>query len=84
MPGATGLAALRLGETAALAALMESSAALSVLAARASRDPYQAACARGDDVLAAVLGRIRAAAGEEPAPRLAAGAGVVPGRPARC
>jgi histidine ammonia-lyase len=68
VPGATGLAALRLGETAVLAALMESSAALSVLAARASRDPYQAACARGDDVLAAVLGRIRATAGEEPAP----------------
>jgi histidine ammonia-lyase len=69
VPGATGLCALRLGEIAAVASLMESSAALSILAARASRDPYRAACARGDDVLAAVLGRIRAAAGDEPSPR---------------
>jgi len=34
-----------------------------------SRDPYRAACGRGDDMLAAVLGRLRAAAGDEPSPR---------------
>ncbi|HJY70824.1 MAG TPA: aromatic amino acid lyase, partial [Streptosporangiaceae bacterium] len=31
--------------------------------------PYSAAGARGDDVLAAVLGRLRAAAGDDPSPR---------------
>jgi histidine ammonia-lyase len=69
VPGATGLCALRLGEAAALGSLMEGAAALSIVAARAPRDPYRAACARGDDVLAAVLGRLRAAAGEEPSAR---------------
>jgi histidine ammonia-lyase len=48
---------------------MEGAAALSIVAVRASRDPYRAACARGDDLLAAVLGRLRAAAGDEPSPR---------------
>jgi len=69
VPGATALCVLRLGEATALAALMEAAAALSIVAARAPRDPYRAACGRGDDVLAAVLGRLRAAAGEEPSPR---------------
>jgi histidine ammonia-lyase len=69
VPGATALCALRLGEAAALTSLMERSAALSIAAIRASRDPYRAACARGDDLLAAVLGRLRAAAGDESAPR---------------
>jgi histidine ammonia-lyase len=69
VPGTTGLCVLRLGEAAALTSLMEASAALSVVAAGASRDPYSAACARGDDVLAAVLGRLRAAAGDDPSPR---------------
>jgi histidine ammonia-lyase len=69
VPGATGLSALRLGEAAALTTGMESAAALSIAAAGAARDPYRAACARGDDILAAVLGRLRAAAGDEPAPR---------------
>jgi histidine ammonia-lyase len=69
VPGATALCVLRLGEAAALAALMEAAAALSIVAARAPRDPYRAACGRGDDVLAAVLGRLREAAGEEPSPR---------------
>jgi histidine ammonia-lyase len=68
VPGATGLCALRLGEAAALAALMESSAGLSIVAARASRDPYRAVCARGDDLLGGVLGRLRALVGDEPAP----------------
>jgi histidine ammonia-lyase len=69
VPGATGLGALRLGEAAALTSLMEGAAALSIVAARASRDPYRAACARGDDLLAAMLGRLRAAIGDDPAPR---------------
>jgi histidine ammonia-lyase len=69
VPGATGLCVLRLGEAAALASLMEGSAALSIVAARASRDPYRAACARGDDLLAVVLGRLRAAIGDETSPR---------------
>ena len=69
VPGATALCVLRLHEAAALISLMEESAALSIVAAGASRDPYSAACGRGDDVLAAVLGRLRAAAGDEPSPR---------------
>ena len=69
VPGATGLAVMRLGEAAAVASMMEAAAALSIVAIRAPRDPYRAACARGDDVLAAVLARLRAAAGGEPAPR---------------
>ena len=69
VPGATALCALRLGEAAALTSLMEGAAALSIVVARASRDPYRAACARGDDLLAAVLGRLRAAVGDDPSPR---------------
>jgi histidine ammonia-lyase len=69
VPGATGLAALRLGEAAGLTSLMEASAALSIVAVRAPRDPYRAACGRGDEILAAVLGRLRAAAGDDPSPR---------------
>jgi histidine ammonia-lyase len=70
VPGATGLCVLRLGETARLTALMEAAVALSVVAVRASRDPYRAACGRGDDILAGVLGRLRAFAGDEAAPRV--------------
>ncbi len=69
VPGTTGLAALRLGEAAALASLMEASASLAIVAVRAPRDPYRAACARGDDELAGVLSRLRAAAGDDPSPR---------------
>ena len=69
VPGATGLSVLRLGEAAALASLMEAAAALSIVVARAPRDPYRAACGRGDDLLAAVLRRIREAAGDDPSPR---------------
>jgi histidine ammonia-lyase len=69
VPGATALCVLRLGDAAALTSLMEAAAALSVAGARAPRDPYGAACGRGDDLLAAVLGRLRAAMGDEPAPR---------------
>ncbi len=69
VPGATGLAVLRLGEAAALASLMEAAAALSIVAIRAPRDPYRAACGRGDEVLAEVLARLRGAVGDEPSPR---------------
>ena len=69
VPGVTGLSVLCLDEAAALTSLMERAAALSIVVARAPRDPYLAACGRGDDLLAAVLGRLRAAAGEEPSPR---------------
>jgi histidine ammonia-lyase len=69
VPGATALCLRRGAEAAALAALMETAAALSIAAVRASRDPYGAACARGDDLLGQVLGRLRAAIGDEPAPR---------------
>jgi histidine ammonia-lyase len=69
VPGTTALCVLRLGDAAALTSLMEASAALSIVAAGASRDPSSAACARGDDTLAAVLGRLRAAVGDDPSPR---------------
>jgi histidine ammonia-lyase len=69
VPGVTGLSVLRLDEAAALTSLMERAAALSIAVARAPRDPYRAACGRGDDLLAAVLERLRAAAGDEPSPR---------------
>ena len=69
VPGATGLSVLRLGETTALASLMEAAAALSIVVVRAPRDPYRAACGRGDDLLTAVLRRLREAAGDEPSPR---------------
>ena len=69
VPGTTALCVLRLADAAALTSLMEASAALSIVAAGASRDPYSAACARGDDTLAAVLGRLRAAVGDDPSPR---------------
>lgn len=69
VPGTTGLSVLRLAESAALGSLMEASAALSIAAIRAPRDPYSAACGRGDEMLAGVLERVRAAVGEEPSPR---------------
>jgi histidine ammonia-lyase len=69
VPGATALGLRRLAEARALAAAMESAAALSIAAAGASRDPYTAACARGDEILAGVLGRLRAAVGGNAEPR---------------
>jgi histidine ammonia-lyase len=69
VPGATGLCVLRLAEAAALSSLMEAAAALSIATVGASRDPYRAACGRGDDILAGVLGRLRAAIGDDPSPR---------------
>jgi len=68
VPGATALCLRRGAEAAGLVALMEAAAALSITAVRASRDPYAAACARGDDLLGQVLGRLREAIGAEAAP----------------
>jgi histidine ammonia-lyase len=69
VPGATALCLLRQAEATALGSAMQAAAALSIAAAGASRDPYADACARGDDVLAGVLGRLRALAGDQPEPR---------------
>ena len=69
VPGTTALCLMRLAEAGALEGAMESAAALSIAAAGAPRDPYAAACARGDDILADVLGRLRAAVGALPEPR---------------
>jgi len=69
VPGATALGVMRLAEARALEAAMEAAAALSIAAAGVSRDPYSPACARGDDILAGVLGRLRAVVGDQPEPR---------------
>jgi len=68
VPGATALCLRRCADAASLVALMEAAAALSIAAVRASRDPYAAASARGDDLLGQVLGRLREAIGAEAAP----------------
>jgi histidine ammonia-lyase len=69
LPGTTAMGVRRGGEACALAALMEAAAALSIVAAGVSRDPYAAECGRADDILAGVLGRLRRSAGGNPAPR---------------
>jgi histidine ammonia-lyase len=69
VPGATALALRRLADARAVESVMEAAAALSIAAAGATRDPYEAACARGDAVMAGVLGRLRAAIGDDPEPR---------------
>jgi histidine ammonia-lyase len=68
VPGATALGTRRLADARALAARMEAAAALSIVAASASRDPYRAECGRGDPLLGQVLGRLRAATGEPAGP----------------
>jgi histidine ammonia-lyase len=70
VPGATALSVRRVAAARDLAGLMEAAAGLSIAAAGAPRDPYAAACARGDDILAGVLGRLRAAAGPHPEPAM--------------
>jgi histidine ammonia-lyase len=67
-PGATALSALRLAAAADLTRVMEQAAALSIVAIRASRDPYHPALGRGDRVHAGVLARIRELSGAEPEP----------------
>jgi histidine ammonia-lyase len=66
IPGATALSVRRHAETVALASRMEAAAALSITAAGAPRDPYLAACARGDELLGLVLSRLRQAIGDVP------------------
>ena len=68
VPGATALGLMRLADARSLGTRMEAAAALSIVAASASRDPYRAECGRGDPLLARVLGRLRAAAGEPAGP----------------
>jgi len=68
VPGATALAIRRAAGARALTARMESAAALSIVAASASRDPYRAECGRGDPLLGQVLGRLRRAVGEPAGP----------------
>jgi histidine ammonia-lyase len=68
VPGATALAIMRLAGARVLAARLEAAAALSVVAASASRDPYRSECARGDPLLGQVLSRILRAAGEADGP----------------
>jgi histidine ammonia-lyase len=69
VPGATALGLMRVAGARALETAMEEAAALSIAAAGASRDPYSQACARGDGILAGVLGRLRAVIGDQPEPR---------------
>ncbi|HMH91420.1 MAG TPA: aromatic amino acid lyase [Streptosporangiaceae bacterium] len=67
VPGATALSLLAADEAATVTAMMEAAAGLSIAVIGAPRDPYEAACARADDVLGEVLGRLRAWL-PEPAP----------------
>jgi histidine ammonia-lyase len=64
VPGATALAIRRAADARRATAMMEAAAGLSIAAAGAPRDPYVAACARGDDILAGVLDRLRAFIGD--------------------
>jgi histidine ammonia-lyase len=69
VPGATALSLLAADEAATVTAMMEAAAGLSIAVIGAPRDPYEAACARADDVLGEVLGRLRAwLPAPEPAP----------------
>jgi len=64
VPGATALAIRRAADARRATAMMEAAAGLSIAAAGAPRDPYVAVCARGDDILAGVLARLRAFIGD--------------------
>lgn len=66
VPTATALALLRADDVTRLVRRSEVLAAAEVAVARASRDPYDAAVARGDDELADVLSRLRELAGPLP------------------
>jgi histidine ammonia-lyase len=68
VPGATALSLLAAAEAAAVLAMMEATAALSIAVIGAPGDPYQAACARGDEVLGRVLARLRAGTGPAASP----------------
>lgn len=66
VPVATALAVLRAGEARVLLRQWTVVAAAEVALVGASRDPYRAETARGDDVLARVLHEFRDLLGEEP------------------
>ncbi|MGH3410739.1 MAG: aromatic amino acid lyase, partial [Streptosporangiaceae bacterium] len=68
VPGATALSLLGVAEAATALAMMEATAALSIASIGAPADPYEAACARGDDVHGRVLARLRALLGVRPGP----------------
>jgi histidine ammonia-lyase len=68
VPGATALSLLARAEAGTVTTMMEATAALSIAAIGAPADPYEAVCARGDDVHAAVLARLRAALGPPAGP----------------
>ncbi len=64
IPGATALCLRRCAEAVALESRMEAAAALSITAAAAPHDPYLDPCARGDEILGQVLGRLRRTIGD--------------------
>jgi histidine ammonia-lyase len=68
VPGATALSVLAQAEAASVLSMMEATAALSIAVIGAPADPYQAVCARGDDVLCRQLARLRAGIGEPASP----------------
>jgi histidine ammonia-lyase len=70
VPGATALSLLAEADARSVQEMLTTAAALSIAAIRAPSDPYLAACARGDDVLAAVLGQIRATGCQPGEPRM--------------
>jgi histidine ammonia-lyase len=63
VPGATALSILAAAGADRVRAMMEATAVLSIAAIGAPADPYEAFCARGDDVLGSVLGRLRTTLG---------------------
>lgn len=69
-PVALADAALLADELRVLASQSLTAAAGTIACVRAPRDPYDAALARGDDQLAAVLDALRGLAGQEPEPRV--------------
>jgi histidine ammonia-lyase len=68
-PGAAGRAALAVTKVWRLADRLTAVAAGAIAVVGANRDPYEPAAARGDDVLASELARLRQLAGPEPEPR---------------
>jgi histidine ammonia-lyase len=70
VPGATALSLLAEADARSVAAMMTAAAALSIAAIRAPTQPYDEACARGDDVLGGVLEQLRALTCPAGPPRL--------------
>lgn len=69
IPGATGRAALHAKRAHRLADHLSAVAAGAIAVIGANRDPFRDGTARGDEVLAAEVARIRGLAGPEPEPR---------------